>query len=322
MQNPDKVSKKMAQSYGLAEGAGVFVLEDKELKALSLLSSERSYVKPFFEDAAIQRFHLDKAKSKQLIYITKRNCPNSADIPNLEKHLSVFRPIMDARRETKKGSILWFQMHWPRDPAFFESPKVAIPSMFDRPRAAYIEGSAYFGIGANVITQGDSNIPLRTLSAFLNSSVGAWWFAINGKQRGVGVDIGVSKLRQFHLPPLNEKAFLLLAKVVELVEFVKSVSDEDADLSSTSFLEDLIDACVMECYFQEHMAERNLLFLDELIPSLEGYDLEADEEQHREFLEHFIATHNAPSAKIRNRLLRISADSPELLAVIKQEGKV
>jgi len=322
VQNPDKVSKKMAQSYGLAEGAGVFVLEDKELKALSLLSSERSYVKPFFEDAAIQRFHLDKAKSKQLIYITKRNCPNSADIPNLEKHLSVFRPIMDARRETKKGSILWFQMHWPRDPAFFESPKVAIPSMFDRPRAAYIEGSAYFGIGANVITQGDSNIPLRTLSAFLNSSVGAWWFAINGKQRGVGVDIGVSKLRQFHLPPLNEKAFLLLAKVVELVEFVKSVSDEDADLSSTSFLEDLIDACVMECYFQEHMAERNLLFLDELIPSLEGYDLEADEEQHREFLEHFIATHNAPSAKIRNRLLRISADSPELLAVIKQEGKV
>jgi|GEM_PF-2287214 len=31
-----------------------------------------------------------------------------------------------------------------------------------------------------------------------------------------------------------------------------------------SFLEDLIDACVMECYFHEHMAERDLLFHDTL----------------------------------------------------------
>ncbi len=31
---------------------------------------------------------------------------------------------------------------------------------------------------------------------------------------------------------------------------------------------------------------------------------------------------NAPSHPIRNRLLRLTADSPDLLAVIKQEGKV
>ena len=31
-----------------------------------------------------------------------------------------------------------------------------------------------------------------------------------------------------------------------------------------SFLEDLIDACVMECYFREHMAERDLLFHEAL----------------------------------------------------------
>jgi hypothetical protein len=29
-----------------------------------------------------------------------------------------------------------------------------------------------------------------------------------------------------------------------------------------AFLESLIDACVMECYFREHMAERDLLFHD------------------------------------------------------------
>ncbi len=33
-------------------------------------------------------------------------------------------------------------------------------------------------------------------------------------------------------------------------------------------------------------------------------------------------TLNAPSHPIRNRLLRLTADSPDLLAIIKQEGKV
>ena len=37
---------------------------------------------------------------------------------------------------------------------------------------------------------------------------------------------------------------------------------------------------------------------------------------------HRIATLNAPSNPIRNRCLRLTADSPDLLAIIKQEGRV
>lgn len=37
---------------------------------------------------------------------------------------------------------------------------------------------------------------------------------------------------------------------------------------------------------------------------------------------HFHLTLNAPSHPIRSRLLRLTADSPDLLAVIKQEGKI
>jgi len=33
-------------------------------------------------------------------------------------------------------------------------------------------------------------------------------------------------------------------------------------------------------------------------------------------------TLNTPSHPIRNRLLRLAADSPDLLAIIKQEGRV
>ena len=37
---------------------------------------------------------------------------------------------------------------------------------------------------------------------------------------------------------------------------------------------------------------------------------------------HLHQTLNAPSHPIRNRLLRLTADSPDLLAIIKQEGRV
>lgn len=89
-----------------------------------------------------------------------------------------------------------------------------------------------------------------------------------------------------------------------------------------AFLEDLIDACVMESYFREHMAERDLLFHDTVVPQLAAYAPEASTAQQRDSLTHFHQTLNAPSHPIRNRLLRLSADTPNLLAIIKQEGKV
>ncbi|MFN9821912.1 MAG: hypothetical protein ACK56K_14605 [Akkermansiaceae bacterium] len=92
--------------------------------------------------------------------------------------------------------------------------------------------------------------------------------------------------------------------------------------SAAAFLEDLIDACVMECYFHEHMAERDLLFHELVAPHLAAHDPAASEAQQRDFLTHLHATLNVPSHPIRQRLDRICTDSPDLLAVIKQEGKV
>ena len=93
-------------------------------------------------------------------------------------------------------------------------------------------------------------------------------------------------------------------------------------LDAAPFLEDLIDACVMECYFREHMAKRDLLFLEDLAPHLVGYDPCASEAKQRDILDHFHRALNAKGSKIRDRLDRICKDSPDLLAVIKEEEKV
>ena len=69
-------------------------------------------------------------------------------------------------------------------------------------------------------------------------------------------------------------------------------------------------------------SERDLRFHDTVAPHLAAYAPEASAAQQRDYLTHLHQTLNAPGHPIRNRLLRLTADSPDLLAIIKQEGKV
>lgn len=321
VQNPDKVSGVMARRYGLEQGKGVFVLTDDEVVGLELNDKEKEYVRYFYDEAMIQNFHLDTGTNKRLLYLTKKNCPSLSGMPHIEKHLKRYKKIMDGRRETINGSIEWFQMHWPRDPKYFESEKVVIPSMFVYPKAAYVEQAAYFGLGSNVVIGGRENYNLKCLAALLNSSVACWWFYRNGKKRGAGVDIGVERLRGFPLPIFSKAQSQIITTLVDLIGFsvLKNVSSDEGIVS---FLREIIDACVMECYFHNHMKERNLLLLADVGTLVDEFDPEAGEAERLEFLNNFFKTANSPTHPIRNRLLRMTADSPDLLAIIKEDGVV
>lgn len=83
----------------------------------------------------------------------------------------------------------------------------------------------------------------------------------------------------------------------------------------------LIDTCLMECYFRGHMAQRNLLFMGDLDPHLASVEqtfltASSSKSNRQECLSHLYKTLNGPSHPIRNRLLRLTADSPDLLGVI------
>jgi hypothetical protein len=158
-------------------------------------------------------------------------------------------------------------------------------------------------------------ISLRYLLAVINSSPINHFFRQNypGNNHIASNQLATIPI---HTPTRNEVK--LCEALVDLTMASKRIG---ADVQAT-FFEELIDACVMECYFREHMAERDLLFIDDLASNLSAYVPSASELQQREFIAQLHRTLNAPTSKIRNRLLRISADSPNLLAIIKKEGAV
>ena len=89
-----------------------------------------------------------------------------------------------------------------------------------------------------------------------------------------------------------------------LIPFAKA--DAGACPGAAAFLEDLIDACVMESTFREHVAERDLLFHATVASHLAFYAPEASAAKQRDILTHLHQTLNTPSHPIRNRLLRLT----------------
>lgn len=105
-----------------------------------------------------------------------------------------------------------------------------------------------------------------------------------------------------------------------LAKFALLADSSDQAKALFAFLKSVIDACVFELYFYEHMQERDLLFQSDVAALVDDFNPDAGESEQLKFIEHFYQTANAPDHPIRNRLLRLNADSPDLLAVIKENG--
>jgi hypothetical protein len=81
----------------------------------------------------------------------------------------------------------------------------------------------------------------------------------------------------------------------------------------------LNDACVMECYFRDHMAERDLLFQDTVAQQLEGFTA-SGEAPSPETIQTLVT--KLQSTDLSAKLKALPEKSPGLLAVILKEGKV
>lgn len=226
VQNPDKVSKKASKKHKLIQGTGVFVLEEKEYKNLQPLSEEEKYfIRNFYDEKDIRKYLFIKKRKKYLLYLTKSNCPEITKYTRLREHLNKYKKIMQERRETKKGTILWFQLHWPREEKYFEREKIVIPSMFSEPTATLISEPAYFGLSTNLMIALDQNYDLRYLLSIINSKFALDWFYKNGKKRGGGVDIGVKKLRLFPVKIADKNEQKLFVEIVDKILTITKSGD-------------------------------------------------------------------------------------------------
>ena len=259
-----------------------------------------------------------RSTERRIIY-TDTNT-DIARFPNAKKWLEQFRDELETRRECRNGVIPWFSLQWPRDKSQLDRvPKILVqatrnPRLTTRVVATIDEKCIYGTQGLNFIVPQHPDASTYYLLSVLNSSLINYLYAT----KYLNVAIKAEYLKGTPIPKVSKRIEDSLSCLARSVLAAKRIGEE----APAQFLENLIDASVMECYFRDHMAERDLLFLDDLAPHLAAYNPNAPESQQRDFIAQLYRTLNAPTSKIRNRLLRIPADSPDLLAVIQREGKV
>ena len=282
----------------------------------------------------VERYKIDWEDTYQLIIKFGAHKYLEDRYPAVYRHLHQFEKQLKARgqcqysRSRIKSNDDGFpgQHHWleldnnPTDDylGLFPEPKIIYPEITKWLGFYLDQDDQYFPNNKAFIinSRGDS---LGYLTAFFNSTLFRCSFIdefpTQGEDRRELRKIFFDKIPVKKPTPSQVAVF---ERLVPLVQFAKRIGE----MASAQFFEDLIDACIMECYFRAHMAERDLLFLDDVAANLGTNSSSATKAAQLDFLTHLHRTLNAPSSKIRNRLLRLAADSPDLLAVIKHEGKV
>lgn len=110
-----------------------------------------------------------------------------------------------------------YGIHRPRKNKFFENEKLIFKIMFKKSEIAYDSNQHYVGMSCSTIIQKNNKYNLKFLLGILNSNFGLYWFYKTGKRRGVGVDIGVQKLREFPICKYNEEKIQNLIALVDKI---------------------------------------------------------------------------------------------------------
>jgi adenine-specific DNA-methyltransferase len=322
--NPDVVSKNSLfkitnnkiENYDIKVGDGVFVIENDQ--ASNFPQNEQSIIKPLWEPYEIERFYVPNKHQKSIIYFTKKIL--SKDYPSIISHLEKFREIMDERRENQQGKLKFYQLHWPRDDYFFEKgPKILGVRKCQKPTFAYTEEEAYVMMAMNVIKCNQVNA--KYLTALLNSKVIAFWLKHKGKMQGFHYQVDKEPL--VDLPLIKTDQDQIFASLVDYILFLKANSEIKANEYVTNdhiiqSFEEVINACVYELYFADHMKEKEidvLRFARELIKPISNKDKTKDR---AEIINSVYTKLKEPSNEIRSRMLLFATRSENTLLQIQK----
>lgn len=243
------------------------------------------------------------------------------DYPQSYAHLKQWEPQLRKRQD--KGDS-WYNL---RNCAYLEEfwkPKIiyqdiaiSMPFLLDLEEHFFLNNTCW------MMTGDSSTLPY--LTALFNSTLFRACFRDNFPEySGNACRMFSVFFEQIPIKKPEPETAAFFAPLVTAVQLAKrwQMAVKPSPEVVAAFLEEVIDACVMEFYFAEHMRERKLDLMDH-VRSLLPLDLDQmDEKTQWQIVARFFEQANAPEHPIRNRLMRIYTDSPKLLAVIKAEGKV
>ncbi len=223
------------------------------------------------------------------------------DYPAIWKHLQEYESILVKRLDQGDD---WSNL---RNCAYledFSKPKIIYPNITKFMPFFYDENKYFSNDATYILASEIENLP--ALTAQLNSTLFRYCFKDNFPEL-LGNSSKLGKIF-FDKIPLKRPSPEQERVLETLVRWVQAEKCADKPSFKTAFVESVIDACVLEMYFEDEMQRCDLSFFERVSDSLKT----------TKTLEAFYELANDSKHPIRNGLLRLPVDSPELFAVIQE----
>lgn len=312
----DTLNKKNQQKLGpqFEINQGIFVLTSAELETLALNQNELSLIKPYYTNENISRYGVQKGNKYWTIYTDSRyKNPNSLDcFPNIKRHLDRFVSVFTSDNKP-------YGLHRAREERFFVNNKViAVRKCVGHPIFSYCDIECYLSQTFNMIQT--DRVNLKYLTGLLNSKLIEFWLKNKGKMQGANYQLDKEPLQQIPIAEPAVNIQKLIATLVDYIILICSTKDSLSELVSNetiaSLFEKIIDGCVYELYFEEHMKEQEINIIDSAMELIKPIThLSSDKEKADMILDVFMNIKKTDNS-IRNRLDLFTLRSPEILKLI------
>lgn len=317
--------------YECVEQNGLITGESKHLKRR--VKVEQGLVRPLLKGEDVHRY--DNIKTNRYV-IFPYKIENGKAVLYTENELSALFPngyaylkeCENELRNREKGRLrnddYWFRYIYPKNLVMFDNEKLVAPDIsmggnfaLDTRGEFYQTTTIYGYIKKSYIQES-----YKFWMALLNSRL-CWWFLSN---TGTVLANGFFRFKPDYIKPfpVPETIPNRIASVVEdLVDYVSSIKSIDkpmSDLVSNRFILDfferIIDGCIYELYFPQHMKEREITIADSAIKIIKPIShLFSESDKQKIIWEVFLEIKKTDNP-IRDRLELFTLRSPEILKTI------
>lgn len=191
------------------------------------LNIERDILKPVLIGREINAYFNPGKSNYSLIYSTKK--VSTKTHPKTLDYLKAFQTQLSQKRETKKGLIPWWSLHWPRNPELFSSPKIVLRQTADSIYAA-LDAKGFYCLNSIIILRPKDSKSINYLIGLLNSNLIRWLYKNLTQETGrVFAEVKPINLRKIPIHSISLSSSFeceLYNDIVSLVEVMHTMNSK------------------------------------------------------------------------------------------------
>ena len=309
----DDIAEEMA--CGISSGGDKIFRVDSS--TASKYKLEKSLLHKVLSGSDISEYVINYS-GDEIIYSTRES--SIEYYPSTRDYLYLFYDKLSNRSETKKGILPWYSLNRNRYPMLFEEEKIIMRQTSDSIRCVYDDMGFYTLDSILIFKKNTTEYSYKYIASVLNSSLTDFLYKKLSQEEGrTFAQVKPANVRKLYIPKASIKEQKLLETLYDYQNYCYSHISDDNSLTElfVDLFNDIIDGCVYELFFQEHMKEREIniiSYLYEIIKPIQGLDVYESFNTIASVHSKIFTTNNP----VRTRLKLFVSRSPEYLKPIIQ----